>query len=276
MSLNNIIMQLELDLAREFEALGEEIKRRVATLQGLETVAIRQDGDTTHSFDSMAEDRIINILRRTGLNLTVMSEESPTLTVGSGNEFVAIVDPIDGSDMVARGYPLASTAFSLVDSSSNKPVLSRIYEIFTGVHYSASNGIARRNGMTVKPSAVKSLSGAFIVAYAAPCGRRELGLSRHLFESDAALFLNYGGPLDIAKVGTGQCDGVAETVKGFAPRDLVAGWHIATCAGAVSSMLDGSPLQVDVRENSRTKFLVAANEALLDEMLQAYAQSSHA
>jgi fructose-1,6-bisphosphatase/inositol monophosphatase family enzyme len=273
MSLTSIIDQLELDLIAEFEALGAEIKRRVANLEGLEEVARRPDGDTTHSFDSMAENRIISVLERIGLNLTIISEESPKITVGSGEDFVAIVDPVDGSDMVARGYPLASTALSLVDSTDNKPVLSRIYEIFTGVHYSASYGVARRNGNAVKPSDVKDLHKAFIVAYAAPYELRKVGLSRHLLESDAALFLNYGGPLDIAKVGTGQCDGVVESVEGFAPRDLVAGWHIATCAGAVSCKMDGSPLQVDVGEDSRTKFLVAANNELLEQMLQAYASA---
>jgi fructose-1,6-bisphosphatase/inositol monophosphatase family enzyme len=271
MPLKGIIDRLELDLAEEFEALGAEIKRRVAHLEGLGKVAQRPDGDTTHSFDRMAEDRIIGVLERTGLNLTVISEESPKITMGSGGDFVAIVDPIDGSDMVARGYPLASTAFSLVDSSNNEPALSHIYEIFTDVHYSASHGSASRNGRAVRPSNVKSLDCAFIVAYAAPYELRKLGLSRSLLESDAALFLNYGGPLDIAKVGTGQCDGVAESVEGFAPRDLVPGWHIATCAGAVSCKLDGSPLRIDVGEDSRTKFLVAANNELLVQMLQAYA-----
>jgi fructose-1,6-bisphosphatase/inositol monophosphatase family enzyme len=270
MSFQRIIDRLEADLAAEFEVLGDEIRRRVANLEGLEAIAERSDGDTTHSFDSFAENRIIQVLRRTGLNLTITSEESPSMVLGSGDDFVAIVDPIDGSDMVARGYPLASIAVSLVENQNNKPVLSRIYEIFTNTHFSASGGVALRNGRAVKPSNVKSLSSAFIVAYAAPYGRRRLGLSRSLFESKAELFLNYGGPLDIAKVGTGQCDGVAESVKGFAPRDLVAGWHIATCAGAASCKLDGSPLKVDVRESSRTKFLVAANVTLLEQMVQAY------
>lgn len=117
------------------------------------------------------------------------------------------------------------------------------------------------------PSTTVSIKDAFIVTYAPTHSRRHSAAAERILSSNAKLLLNYGGPLDIAKVGSGQCDGMIETIKGFLPRDLVAGHHIATCAGAVSCTPEGWPLEINIEESSRTKFLIAGNNSLLKEML---------
>ena len=264
------IEQLNVALASEFDVIGAEIRRRVADLDSLNAIATRPDGDVTHSFDRFAEDRIIRVLSESRLDIIIMSEESSAITIGTGIDFMATVDPVDKSNMVARGYPYGSIAISLVDRSRNEPVLSRIYEIFTSAHYSAIDGIAMRNSRLIHPSRVQRLEDAFIVSYAATRERRLSRKSRKLFESRAQLFLDNSGSLDIAKVGAGQCDGVVETVKGYYPRDFLPGFHIATCAGAVSCALDGSPVKIITDKDIRTTFLIAANEPLLKQMRQAY------
>jgi myo-inositol-1(or 4)-monophosphatase len=263
------IDKVDLILAEEFENLGTEIRRRVETMRGLSALRTRVDGDTTHSFDSMAEERIVRALERAGIGAVVSSEESDDFVIGDGNDYLVIVDPIDGSDMVARGYPLASTAISLIDRRKGVPIYSRIYEIFTGCHFIAKDGVATRNGRTMAPSKIDDLASAFIVSYSATFARRTTPAMQRILDTRSSLFLNYGGPLDIAKVGSGQCEAVVESIKGFPPRDLIPGLHIATCAGAVATDLDGNPLPMAFDRDSRVTFVAAANRALLDQLLAA-------
>jgi len=272
MSFQTKIEQLDSALAEEFESIGAEVRRRVADLDGLQALATRSDGDTTHSFDRFAEDRILRILSHAGLDMVVSSEESSEEVIGSQRDYIAIVDPIDKSDMVARGYPYGSIAATFVDINRNYPVFSRIYEIFTGVQYSAMNGVAKRNNTPIHPSRVERLEDAFVVSYSATYERRMYSDAERLPKAPARLFLNNSSSLDIAKVGAGQCDGVVEILKGYYPRDFLPGFHIATCAGAVSCGLDGKPIRIQTYRNARTFFLVAATTSLLQEMLQAYSR----
>ena len=84
------------------------------------------------------------------------------------------------------------------------------------------------------------------------------------------LVLNYGGLLDIAKVGSGQCDAMIEVLKGFVAREYVAGVHIAQAAGAIATTLDGSPIPIHVDRNAVSKFVVAATRELHSVMLRLF------
>ena len=79
---------------------------------------------------------------------------------------------------------------------------------------------------------------------------------------------NYGGLVDIAKVGSGQSDAMVEVLKGFVAREYVAGVHIATAAGAIASTLDGRPIPVLLERSDRCKFIVAATPQLHEELLR--------
>jgi fructose-1,6-bisphosphatase/inositol monophosphatase family enzyme len=60
---------------------------------------------------------------------------------------------------------------------------------------------------------------------------------------------------------------MVEFVKGFYPRDFVAGVHIAQAAGAATSQLDGLPIPGVVGRSDRVRFAVAATPGLLQELL---------
>ncbi len=270
MTLKSVLHRLDVALALEFDELGAEIRRRVSDMDGLAALTRRDDGDVTHDFDQMTESRIIRVLEKSGIGVRISSEEVPDFIVGGAEDFVAIVDPIDGSDMVARGYPLASIAISLVDVDKQVPVYSRLLEIFTSCNFVAHGTIATRNGRRVRPSGVTRLQDAFVVAYCPTPERRMSRATQALLHGTSALLLNYGGPLDIAKVGSGQCDAVVELGKGFPPRDLVPGLHVAMAAGAVACDEHGKPLGIEIERDARQRFVVAASQQLLDEILTSF------
>jgi hypothetical protein len=79
---------------------------------------------------------------------------------------------------------------------------------------------------------------------------------------------NYGGLVDIAKVGAGPSDAMVEALKGFVPREYVAGLHIAQAAGATASTLGGAPVLVLLDRVERCKFVVAATSESHNELLE--------
>lgn len=263
----NPIEDVERRLTTELIGMAADVRARVRGQHGLGAVRTRADGDITHSFDADLEARILKVLESASLPLRFSSEEREDFDLCQDPDFVAIVDPLDGSSMLARGYPLAAISICIARLEDNEPVLSLIQEVFTDVLYSASNGVAQRDGQPVAPSRATRLGDAFLVTYAgSPSRMHALTQVQELLDK-CAMVLNYGGPLDVAKVGSGQCDVMLEFSKGFAPRDLLAGLHFAQCAGAKAAGLDGTPLKYQVDRESRTRFVVAGSAPLLDEVL---------
>ncbi len=265
---NASLSHLDHELAEALAVLGVEMRRRMTDRTDVGALRTRADGDVTHAFDQFAEDTLLRVFEASGLPIRFSSEERDDIDLGNDPRFVAIVDPLDGSDMLARGYPLASISVSVVEIETATPVLSRIVEVATGAQYATGVAGPTRNGLKVAPSSVRGLRDAFVVSYLATGVRLADLRARPTDIAWPKLFLNYGGGLDIAKVGSGQCDAVAEFVRGFKAWDYVAGLHFARSAGAVASTLDGREVPISTSRDARIKFVVAGTPELLVELLQ--------
>jgi fructose-1,6-bisphosphatase/inositol monophosphatase family enzyme len=259
---------MDRQLQTEMANLAEEVRRRALHGVGLEEVRVRSDGDTTHAFDADMEERLLNFFSSTGLPIRFSSEERPDVDLVASPELLALVDPLDGSAMLARGYPSGSISVSLVDMAMAKPVLSRIAEVFTGFQYSALGTTALKSGRPMHPSDVRSLDHALVVSYFASSSRIELFRRSPVQWETCQMLRNYGGLVDIAKVGAGQCDAMVEVLKGFVAREYVAGVHIAEAAGAVATTLDGAPIPVLLDRSARCRFVVAGTALLHEELLR--------
>src|SRR6266700_1532966 len=90
-------------LRDEMAALAEEVLQRGLQGVGLEAVRVRSDGDTTHAFDADVEERLLQFFAESGLPARFSSEERPDVDLAASPELLVLVDPLDGSDMVARG-----------------------------------------------------------------------------------------------------------------------------------------------------------------------------
>ncbi len=78
-------------------------------------------GDTTRRIDALAEDYAIELLKNTGYNLLVVSEEKGIVRIGNRSEIIALMDPLDGSLNYTLGIPAVSV--SLVFYSIDNPYL---------------------------------------------------------------------------------------------------------------------------------------------------------
>lgn len=256
------------ELRGELQALAAEARGWFLTGSHSHHLRTRDDGDTTHAFDEELQDRLLHFFERSKLPIRFSSEERDDIDLGPDPQLVALIDPLDGSDVAARGFPLCSISVSIIDLEAGAPVLSRIAEVFTGHQYAAFLTKATRNDQPIRPSSVQDPRDAFVVSYFASRSR----LSKVAADIDKwsafGLVLDYGGMLDMAKVGSGQCDAMIEATNGMVTREYIAGVHIATAAGATSSTMTGAPIPTLLDRNARSDFIIAATPTLHERILE--------
>jgi fructose-1,6-bisphosphatase/inositol monophosphatase family enzyme len=261
--------RIDRELTAEMGRLAEDAKHRFIRGIGVGEVRTKRGGNATHAFDLELEEALFRFFERWAIPARFSSEERPDIDLSTDPQLLVLIDPLDGSDVAARGYPMCSISVSIVDMETKTPLLSRIVEVFTGLQYAARDGAATVNGAPIRPSAVTAAKDAFVVSYFA--SRSRLAAFRDSANWDSfKLVLNYGGMLDIAKVGSGQCDAMVEVLKGMVAREYVPGIHIAETAGAVATTLTGDPVPVLLNRDARSRFVVAGTRALHTELLDLF------
>lgn len=106
---------LDLRLHRRMAELAEEARQRTLRGVGVEVVRTRNDGDVTRAFDADLEEALLQFFAESNLPIRFSSEEQSDIDLVGSPELLALVDPLDGSAMAARGYPGGSIAVSIVD-----------------------------------------------------------------------------------------------------------------------------------------------------------------
>ena len=264
------------ELVRITSAAMSMARRCLAEPSGSRVLTRRADGDVTRSFDREIETLVIGRLREARISARVVSEESQPVDLVPRPRFIVLLDPLDGSDIVARGYPFCSVTISIHDIDSMATIVAVCGDVFRATVYVASRAGAFRtseaddklaHASLLKPSQTKSLRGAMGVTYAAKPDRLATLMKHGALLSELGLLLNYGGSLDIAKVGSGLIDVYLELGKGFAPLEYVAGMFIAMTAGAIGTDLTGNEIRPSVDLRARQQFVVSSNPWLHDEVL---------
>ena len=71
-------------------------------------------GDQTLVLDINTEDEIIRVLNESGISFGFLTEEQGFVRSSSTPEYLAIVDPIDGSSNIKRNIPLCTAGISIM------------------------------------------------------------------------------------------------------------------------------------------------------------------
>jgi myo-inositol-1(or 4)-monophosphatase len=206
-----------------------------------------------YAFDVVADDAALAVLHREGLE--VLSEESGR--TGPAGEFLAVVDPVDGSTNAALGIPWYATSLCVLDDVG--PLAALVVHQVSGARYHAIRGHgAFRDGVPVSPSPVDGLSRAVIGISGFP--RTHPGWSQFRALGAASL--------DMCAVAEGVLDGYRVAGRSsLSVWDYVAAMLVCSEAGAVVTDRDGQDLVV--RDDSRRMPVAAATSSLLAELLVA-------
>jgi myo-inositol-1(or 4)-monophosphatase len=127
-----------------------------------ERVFLQSPRHTTMQFDRDAEDIIIKGLIDSGHGFEVITEERATFSTVEKPDYRIIIDPIDGSDNVARGIMTAAISLAVLPIDAQvvpeQVQWALVGELFSGtVYQSQRGGGAFRNGRRCQVSHVTDI-----------------------------------------------------------------------------------------------------------------------
>jgi myo-inositol-1(or 4)-monophosphatase len=204
-----------------------------------------------YAIDLAADRAVLEVLDRADVG--VLSEESGLHRPDS--EFIAVVDPVDGSTNASRGIPWYATSVCVLDDLG--PRAAVVANLATGVRYHAvRGGGAWRDTTRVGPSDCTEMRRAVVALSGYP--RQHLGWAQFRALGSAALEMCAvaDGTLDVFSVG-----GRAH----LAPWDYLGALLLCTEAGATVVDLDGREL-ITAEFAARRSVAAAATSALMVEL----------
>jgi fructose-1,6-bisphosphatase/inositol monophosphatase family enzyme len=262
------IMQDAVDSAKKVIIENLDIARE-------QTGELNPYGDRTLLLDVKAEDAIIGVLTSSSTNFEILTEEKGFVKNENKPEYLALIDPIDGSANLERGIPLISIGISIVTfkdvMTSDDAEISVIDSVFTDETYIAVTGKGvTRNGVSVRPSAPVELKKA-IISYDTKKTWDSEFLERSLRTISAVHDTRRSASnlLDLCWTASGALDGMVD-LRDMLPIIHLCGTHMVFEAGGFVLDQNGDRfcnlLEPDVMMN----FVAASNETLARQILSRF------
>ena len=224
-------------------------------------------GDVVTSLDRAVERLIVKRLRGAFPLHRIVSEESGA-SCGSRGPWTWLVDPLDGSNNIVVGLPVAAIGLTLC--YDNRPVVGVAYEPFLARTWSAEQGRAAwQTGdqpLWRHPAIARRPVVAWTQGYGIPVQDRTASALRAVLKEYARRVLELWAPLCAwAMLARGDIEGIVGYRIG--ELDLHAGALIATMTGVEIRDFDGSPFDARFIGLEENRSLVAAAPERMSEML---------
>jgi myo-inositol-1(or 4)-monophosphatase len=221
-------------------------------------------GDMSRRIDLVAEKTVIDLVRKRGVDSTIIGEECGRI---EGKKGYLVMDAIDGTTNAVRGIPFycCSLAYA-TDFRLSAVTDAAIIDLARGDLYYASRGKgAFLNGkrMAVKkesprdPTIGLNMSGvnSTVVGRLAPI----IAEADHTRQFGA-------NALEMCFLARGLFDAYVDLRGKIRPTDIAAGYLIAKEAGAKVYSDRGTDLESDLDVKTRLSYVVVANEIMHDRL----------
>ncbi len=224
------------------------------------TVKNKANNDFVSEVDKIAEDAIINELKTTFPNHSILGEESGEIL--GDNRFQWIIDPLDGTTNYLHGFPQYAVSIALYEN--NEATHSVVYDPFKEELFSASKGqgaylnehrirITNTRGFkdTLIGTGFPFKSPQYLDAY--------LAMFKAIHPQVAGIRRAGSAALDLAYLAAGRMDGFWEIKLNI--WDIAAGALLVKEAGGFIGDFSGADKYLE------TGNVVAGNEAVFKEIL---------
>lgn len=223
-------------------------------------------GDITYPVDKMAEDIIIEVFEKEGIEINIITEEKGVKTINS-NYLTVIIDPIDGSKNAVSGIPFFSTSIAIADGDSlNNLKLGYIINLVNGDEFWAQKGEgAFLNGEKIKTNKKNK---SIIVAFEASNPYMAIKNILPLFKIANRVRCFGSTALDLAYLSMGALSVfIAPTPSRIF--DFAAGILIAKESQAIVTDIKGNPIdKLQIAFDTKTTLVVSANELLHKKVME--------
>lgn len=209
---------------------GDIIARHADQIDTL-TIHSKSENDFVSEVDQMAEQAIIDIIKKAYPEHAILAEESG---LHQGNEYEWIIDPLDGTTNFLHGFPQFAVSIAL--RHRGKLDQAVIYDPLRQELFTGSRGTgAQLNGKRMRVSKRTSLKGA-LLGTGIPFRNLETlepftEMMRALIPGSAGIRRPGSAALDLAYVAAGRLDGFWE--YDLNPWDIAAGILIIEEAGGL-------------------------------------------
>lgn len=215
---------------RAARAAGDLILRSSDNIGHLK-VDQKGKNDYASEVDRMAEREIINIIKAAYPDHSILAEESGAQ---QGNDFVWVIDPLDGTTNFLHGFPQYAVSIAL--KHKGRIEVGVIYDPLRDELFTAKRGSgAMLNNRRLRVTNQTSLKGALIgTGFPFKTGLHMdayLGMFRALATDSAGIRRAGAAALDLAYVAAGRLDGFWEI--GLMEWDMAAGILLIKEAGGV-------------------------------------------
>ncbi len=229
-------------------------------------------GEQTLLLDRKAEDTIIEVFSGSSTDFDILTEEKGFIKIRKKPEYLAIIDPIDGSINLERGIPLSSIGVSVVpykDAMTSDDIeISMIDSLFTNETFTAITGKGvTRNGIRIRPSATVKLQDAIISCNTKKTWDQDY-LKRTMSTISAVQDLRRTASplLDLCWTAAGFIDGMVD-LRDMLPIIHLCGTHMVFEAGGFVFDKNDNRFCEPIEPNKMMNFVAASNEALARQIL---------
>ncbi|MGO0062367.1 inositol monophosphatase family protein [Brevibacillus fluminis] len=220
--------------------------------------------------DKESERRIIEVLHRHFPAHSIYSEEVGALD--REEEYLWIIDPLDGTNNYFIGYPYFSVSIAL--QHAGEIVLGVVYNPIADQMFWAEKGkgaFLNGNPLHVNERAERKMAvGTYVRGRHSVTREQELAFTEPFMLETKRLMRNVGPALDWCLLARGWIDYVVMQKSGI--MDVAAGILIAQEANARVTYWDGSPYQHQPFDETHLPSLLATNGVLHEELRKLIAE----
>lgn len=243
--------------------IGADVSKLALELHGTEEaqklVKTKEDGDTTVRIDEVAENKVIEILKKEVKNFVLVSEELGKKVFGKGGHYIA-VDPIDGSENAKRGIPAFTLSIAVLENDDvGSVIFGYVYDMLHHIEYYAEKGKgAFRNNKKITPKLTKPY---LMSIYFYPDREYMYKKVKRIVTNDDVKTRCFGCiSLEICYVASGVTQAIVDTRKSTRPLDIAAANLIAVEAGAVVTNDKGNSIDKTKIEEKLSSFIVSCDK----------------
>ncbi len=232
-------------------AVRHAVRLSDASPQRAEVVSMGAAGSPTQEIDRKAEERVLSGLAAEGRDWNVLSEEAGF--VDRGGRRLLVVDPVDGSHNVLRGFPTGTVSLALGDGTLGGIDLGVVHNLDSGVTYWAERGRgAYRDGKRLRVRRWEPHQELFCVNL----GRHSSPRAVRLAEKGRRIRSLGCASYEISMVAQGSADAYffenTQEGRNLRVTDIAAGYLVVREAGggmgdAHGASIEAFPLSLDRR-----------------------------
>jgi len=244
----------------------KSVKDLVGTTEGITKMGRGASGDISRKIDLVAEQKVIDIVKQSGANPTIIGEECGTIE-GKDSGYI-IMDAIDGTTNVTRAIPFncCSLAYS-TDSKLSSVVDAAVIDIARGDLYYASKGKgAFLNGNKITVRKHENIKEDEIIA-----GINISRVSQELLLSISPIItkLNHirifgANALELCFLARGFLDMFMDFRDKIRPTDMAAAILIAREGGGLVLDRKGNALDSEISFGNRFSFVAVSDMKIYD------------